>query len=521
MEKLKKEIQSIVDLYKSRDLSKAELLCKKLIEANPKVEFLYNLLGLILVGQGKIETAIEYYNKAIKINSNFAMPYNNLGLLYVNHKFDYKKAENFYKKSISLDPKILEAQNNLGSLYNTLNKFEEAISCYKKAILINPKIGYIHHNLANVYLAIGNFTEAKKHFKESVKLNPNYSNSHRSLSRLTKYRSDTDENFKELINTYYRINISDTENKTNLGFALGKAYEDIENFDKSFTYYIEANTIYRKKINFSLKLEKEKFQEIKNTFHQKLYEKYQNVGSKDHSVIFILGMPRSGTTLLEQILSNHPKIFGGDEQEFIPKLLQKKFGDHQLRLFFEGIVNFDESDFKVIGEEYINKMRNISNNSEKSTDKLPENFLWIGFIKLILPYAKIIHCSRRPEDICLSLFKNHFRSGKIKYSYDLKEIVEYYNLYNDLMKHWYNLFPNSILNVKYENLISNTENEVKNLLRSCNLDWNDNCLNFYNNKRPIKTASDIQARNKMYKSSMNSWEKYEKYLKDYFKKLAH
>ena len=150
MKNLKKQIQSAVDVYKSGDLTKAELLCKKLIEASPKVDFLYNLLGLILAGQGKIQTAIECYNKAIKINPNFAMPYNNLGLLYVNHKFDYKKAENFYKKSISLDPKILEAHNNLGSLYNTLNRFEEAIGCYKKAIFINPKIEYIHHNIANV-----------------------------------------------------------------------------------------------------------------------------------------------------------------------------------------------------------------------------------------------------------------------------------------------------------------------------------------------------------------------------------
>jgi len=521
IETIKKQIESAVVVYRSGDLAKAEMLTKKLIEQHPKSPFLYNLLGMILTGQEKIEHAIILYEKSISTDPNFAMAYNNLGLLYNEHKSNTKKAEHLYKKAISLNPKLSEPYNNLGALRNAESRYKEAIDYYKKAISLNPKFSQPHHNIGNVYLTTGNFVEAKKSFKESLKLDPNHSNSHRSLSRLTKYRSDTDENFKELINTYYRINISDTENKTNLGFALGKAYEDIKNFDKSFTYYIEANTIYRKKINFSLKLEKEKFQEIKNTFHIKLYEKYQNTGSKDQSVIFILGMPRSGTTLLEQILSNHPKIFGGDEQEFIPELLQKKFGNHQLRLFFEEIVNFDESDFKVIGEEYINKIKNISNNSEKSTDKLPENFLWIGFIKLILPYAKIIHCTRRPEDICLSLFKNHFPSGKIKYSYDLKEIVEYYNLYNDLMKHWYGLFPNFILNVKYENLISNTENEVKNLLRFCNLDWNDNCLNFYNNKRPIKTASDIQARNKIYKSSMNSWEKYEKYLKDYFKKLAH
>ena len=184
-----------------------------------------------------------------------------------------------------------------------------------------------------------------------------------------------------------------------------KRYEKIYNYPLSKSYFTEI-------------LSKEKFSEIKSTFHPKLYEKYKKSGSTDKSSIFILGMPRSGTTLLEQILSNHSKIFGADEQEFIPKLLQKKFGNHKLSLFFENIVPFDEKDLKNQGDEYIKKMKEISNDSERFTDKLPENFLWIGYIKLILPHSKIIHCYRNPEDICLSIFKNHFPSGKIKYSYD-------------------------------------------------------------------------------------------------------
>ena len=164
-------------------------------------------------------------------------------------------------------------------------------------------------------------------------------------------------------------------------------------------------------------------------------------------------------------------------------------------------------------------MKKISNNSEKATDKMPENFYWIGFIKLILPKSKIIHCYRNSRDNCLSLFKNHFPGGKINYSYNLNHIVEYYNLYNDLMNYWNNLFPDFIFNLKYENLISNTEDEIHSILKFCNLEWNKNCIEFHNNKRVVKTASDIQARNKIYKSSINSWKKYEKYLNSYFNKL--
>ena len=165
-------------------------------------------------------------------------------------------------------------------------------------------------------------------------------------------------------------------------------------------------------------------------------------------------------------------------------------------------------------------MKNISGNFERTTDKMPENFLWIGFIKLILPKSKIIHCYRNPKDNCLSIYKNHFPGGKINFSYDLDEIVEYYKLYSDLMNYWNDLLPNFVFNIKYENLITNTENEVRNLLKFCNLDWNENCLNSHNNKRPVHTASDVQARKKIFTSSINIWKNYQIYLNDHFKNLG-
>ena len=285
---------------------------------------------------------------------------------------------------------------------------------------------------------------------------------------------------------------------------MGKAYEDTKNFEQSFIHYKEANLLQRKKIDFSLKLEEEKFKEIKNIYNKKLFDKYKNCGCADYSPIFVIGMPRSCTTLVEQILSSHSKVYGAEEVEFIPNLIKKKF---------------DKDNLKKIGEEYIAKMKDISNNSERTTDKLPINFLHVGFIKLILPKSKIIHCYRNPKDNCLSIYKTHFISGKVKFAYQLDEMVEYYNLYRDLMNHWNNLLPNFIFNIKYENLVNNPESEIKNLVENCNLNWDNKCLNFHNNKRPIKTASDTQARTKIYKSSINSWRNYEKYLNEYFIKL--
>ena len=197
MEKLKEQIQSIVDIYKSGNLLEAEFLTGQLINNNPKVVFLYNLLGLILAEQKKDDQAMKCYEKGIDIDPNYGMIYNNIGLLFYKKKTanNIKKAENFYKKAISLDKKIPEPQNNLGNLYNYVDKVEEAIVCYRKAIDINSKFSYAHHNLGSVYVSVGKFNEAKKHFKQSIKFNPDFIVTHRSLSRITKY-TNNDEHFK-------------------------------------------------------------------------------------------------------------------------------------------------------------------------------------------------------------------------------------------------------------------------------------------------------------------------------------
>ena len=520
MENLKKQIQLAVDAFKSGRILEAEGIAKKLIDLNPKVAFLYNLLGLISVDQKKIDQALEYYQQGIKIDPNYAMIYNNLGILYFRYKsgWNHKEAENFYKKSISLDKKLPEPQNNLGNLYKELNKFEEAMHCYKKAIGNNPKFSYGHYNLANTYVTLGKFDLAKKHFTESIKLDPNFFNAHRSLSRITKY-TEKEKHFIELKKLYKKIDINRVENGMDLAFALAKAHEDVENIEKSFEFYKKANFLNRSKINFSLKRQKEKFKSIKTTFDKKLFLKYKDSGCLDTNPIFIVGMPRSGTTLVEQIISSHPKVFAADEVEFIPSLIEKNFGEKNLSVYLHGAADFDKKNLKLIGEEYKSIMKYVSNNSDRFTDKLPTNFLSIGFIKLILPRSKIIHCYRSPRDNCLSIFKNHFTSGKVKFAYDLNEIVEYYNLYEDLMQYWNDLLPNFIFNIKYENLISDTKAQIQSLLKACDLNWVDDCLKFYNNKRPIRTSSDIQARKKIYNTSIDSWKKYEKYLNVYFEKL--
>jgi len=521
MNKLKEQIQEVVNVYKSGDLSLAESHTKELINKNPNIAFLYNLLGLIFMSQKKTDSSIKAFEEGMKIDPKFAMIYNNLGLIYFNKKThdSIKKAEKFYNKAIDLNDKIAEPYTNLGNLKNYINNTDEAINCHKKAININPNFSYAYLNLANIYIEVGKFDEAKGNLTKSIELNSNLSIAHRTLSRIIKY-SGAEDHFNLLNKKFMDTSINESDKKMDYAFALGKAHEDMKNYKESFKFYELANDIYRKRLNFSIDKTRNDFINIKKTFNTDLFNKFKNQKNNDKkSAIFILGMPRSCTTLVEQIVSSHSKVFGAGEVNFIPELLKSNFGSHDINLFLKGAVNFNNNDLSNIGNEYISKMKHISNGKNTFTDKLPINFFWVGFIKLILPNSKIIHCYRNPKDNIFSIYKNHFPESKIDFGYNLNELIEYYNYYADLMKHWNSVLPNEIFNIKYESLISNPDEIIKNLIKFCDLKWENSCLNFHKNKRSIKTASDTQARKKLYKTSINSWKNYELFLNNSFENL--
>ena len=516
MKNFKQEFQILLSLYKKKNFYEAELFCKKLVNLYSDNIFLYNILGLILHQQNKNDDAIQWYKKGLKLDPKFSMIYNNMGSAFRSAGND-EKAEIYFKKSISLNNKLPEAFNNLGNLYKSLNKYEESIICYKKAIETNPNFFAFHYNLAIAYKTIGQFNESKKYLKSCLQLNKNFFTAHRNLGDLIKYTKN-DEHLI-LLKSIYEDKTINKKHKKDIAFALGKAHEDIKDFNNSFNYFNEGNGIYRSEIKFSIEKERKEFESIKKVFDKELFEKFTSNLNAKSSPIFILGMPRSGTTLVEQIISSHSDVFGGDELTFIPDIVKKYFINEDLNLQLEKINTFDSKKIQVLGNEYINQLKKISNNSERVTDKLPINFKWIGLIKLIIPDAKIVHCIRNSRDTCFSIFKNFFTSNELDFAYNIDETVEFYNLYNELIMHWKKILPNFIFDIKYENLINKKDSEIKNLLKACDLNWDDNCLKFYNNKRPILTASDTQARKQLYNTSINSWKKFEEKLEKPFLKL--
>ncbi|MDC0059670.1 sulfotransferase [Pelagibacteraceae bacterium] len=514
MQNLQKKIQNLLNLYSEKDLYKAADICADVIKEYPNEVFLYNFLGKVLTDQGKHNEAIIAYNKGIEVNPNYPMIYNNLGLIYKN-KNNYHKAEIYYKKAISLQEKIPDPCNNLANLYFSQNRYKEAEKYYKESIKADPKYFYSHYNLGNLYKNSGKISYAKKHYAESIKLNNSFTAAHKAISTIHKYKKN-DKHLKILEKLFSNPLI---KRKTEVAFALGKAFEDIKDYKISFNYYKQANDLRRKEISFSIEKEKIEFEKIKRLFNKKLFKLKNKSSNFDKTAIFIVGLPRSGTSLIEQILSSHPDVFGAGELNAFPDIIEKYFSLNNNLNTLEKKKDTKLNNINAIADEYVNYLKNISNNSKKVTDKLPINFKWIGFIKLILPNSKIIHCVRSSKDNCFSIYKNYFPGEQLNFGYNLSELCSFYNLYKDLMTYWKNLFPKFIYDIEYENLLNNPKPEITNLLKKCNLTWNKKCLEFYKNKRTVKTVSDVQVRKKLYKTSINLWKHYEDELKNSFKML--
>ena len=509
MKNVNQKIQELLNLFKSKKFTDAELLARETIEMYPNKAFLYNFLGLILSELKRDDEAINMYKRGIKIDKNFSLFYNNLGIIY-QAQGKYKKARIFYDKATKLDKKLPEVQNNLGNLSRILNNEKEAIIFFKKAINIKSSFFPAYFNLGILYKNIGEFEKARFYLSEATKINPNLYTAHRNLSEIIKYTKDNEH--LNLLIKIYNGNINNSINKKEIAFALGKAFEDMNIYDKAFKYYNDGNNLQRKTFNFSIEEEQKEINSIKEKFSREFINKNKNLGNKKNTPIFILGMPRSGTTLIEQIISSHPSVYGGDELNIMPNIIKKYLRNEKNKL------DFNKIDIKKMANQYLNELKNISK-KKRVTDKLTLNFKWIGLIKLLLPYSKIIHCKRNSKDTSLSIFKNYFVNSDLKYAYNLKEISDYYNLYNNLMNHWKNILPEFIYEIEYEEIIKNTESEVKKLLKNLNLNWNRKCLEFYKSKRTVKTASDTQIRSKIYKSSVDSWKNFQPYMNNFFQDL--
>ena len=503
LEKYKTDIDvlhvAIISEINCNNFIKAENLTKELLDIKESKE-IYYLYGNILKLQNKYEEAITAYKKSIKLDETFSEAYNNLA--NVQKKIELiDEAYRNYEKSIKYNKRNLQAYFNLANLFRSEKKFDLAIINFKHVINIDENFVQAYSNIGQIYASLGIVMEAEKYLQLAIEKDGQHIESYKSYFLLKKIKED-DKIYLKLKNLINNDQIKNIE-KQNMLYSLSKASFDIGKDNEAFTFLENANQLRHREVKFSQKKIEKNYQRLKDIF-SKIYEKKIEFYEEYNSYpIFILGMPRSGTSLLEQIISNHSMVYGGGELSLLTNTINK----------FDNELDFNFLDtLTKIRDDYLFNLNKLSK-KKYITDKLPGNFKFIGIILESIPEAKIIHVERNPMAVCWSNYKSNFLSNNgMEYTLRQKDIAEFFTSYNNLMKFWSEKFPGKIINIDYENLIENYEFEVKNLLLKLNLKWEDQVLKFYENKRSVDTASFMQVREKIYKNSSEQWKKYQNFL---------
>jgi tetratricopeptide (TPR) repeat protein len=485
---------------------------RRAVELEPNFAEAYNNLGNVLKNQRNYDEALGYFDKALALNPMFAEAYNNRGNTFKELQ-QLDNAVQSYNRAVTLEPNYYEAYFNLGLAYEDLGDSKDAVKSYEKALNINPNYVDALNNLGNVYIELGFKNNAINCYERAIALQPNFANVHRNLSTLKKYKEgDPQIAQMQLLFAKNDLSISD---RTNLCFALSKVYKDLQMNDELFEVLDEGNNLRKKELNYSFDKDS-----IRHSFYKDSFKdfdgKINNIDIKPLKIkpIFIVGMPRSGTSLVEQIISSHSKVFGAGELEFLIKAIAPIVDDCIMKKCL-----LSGTEFSAIREKYFNGVAKLSIQEKIITDKMPTNFEYIGFILNAIPEAKIIHLKRDPMATCWSIYSHYFPSGGFDFAYSMNDIAHFYNSYIELMDSWHKLFPQKIYDVNYEFLTSNQEDETRKILAYCELEWENDCLNFQNNERSSKTASVLQVKKGIYQGSSETWKKYDTFLETLMHKL--
>ncbi|MEQ1901588.1 MAG: sulfotransferase [Devosia sp.] len=394
-----------------------------------------------------------------------------------------------------------EVNAKLGEALSESGQAESARARFERAVQLAPEIWSSHASLGRFLQLRGELGAAATSFRTALGLNPGKAQLRNALSQTVSHTGRMDPEIIALLEAHARSDAG-SQDRMHLAFGLGKAFEDIKDYGAAFDFIAEGNAIRRASLDYSTEAEIARFRNMASTFSADYLAAHRARGSDSTRPVFIIGMPRSGTTLTEQILASHPQVLGAGELQFVETASSQVLG-YRLVIEPARLLKTAAPDFSAIGRTYLGWLPDASSGQRFVTDKLPQNFLLAGLIHLVFPHAHIVHVRRAPLDNCLSIFKNDFSGDALPFSYDLVELGHYYNLYRDLMRHWHAVMPGVIHDVQYEDLVSEPEATSRALLDYCGLDWRPEVLDFHLNKRQIKTASFAQVRRPIYKDSVN------------------
>ena len=517
------KVKTLQNYFKLGNFKKVIEGCKLLNKKFPNNSFVLNLSGMAYQNLLNHDKAIDFFELALKAdNLNIAAMNNLANSLKVTDQF--VRADKIFQQILKEDPNYINAYNNYANLKIAVNDVEGAIELYNQAIVLAKKkkiypINFLLH-LANALQSLNREKELMEVIEEILKLDPENTEAHKILSWTYKYSKTNSESMSHIsiMENILKKKILNNDQKSKLSFGLGKAYDDLKDVEQAIKFISSGNQLHKNIFKSNIIEETNIMNRMIKIFKDINLTKSPNFFSKK-KIIFICGMPRSGTTLVEQIIASHKEVYGAGELLFLTNVIHDNFFNGDL-IDKQRIIENQNSEKNLINEKYFEKFLLYKIKKQIITDKAPLNFKWIGFIKIFFPNSKIIHCKRNSRDNCLSIFKNYFSSPKMNWAYDQRDVSDYYNNYNSIMNFWYSKIPQFIHTAEYEKIVSDKKNEIKKLLKFCDLEWDDNCLSHHKNRKtPIRTVSIAQARQPVYSSSVNSGDNYKDYLKEMFDNL--
>ncbi len=473
-------------------------------------------LASLLQEDRRPQEAIEHWRKVLQVQSdNLVARFAYARCLSQLSRLE-EAAEQFklgfrglQSKKLRMPPDELSGlYYNLAEVYENLRQDEEEEKCLRRAIHLNPMNVAAHHMLGYVLDLLGRSAEAQESYRKALEIRPDLAEVHRRLSfsiRHTKVDDDV-----RAMETLYKSHGIGPADKLELAFGLGKAFEDLQEHETAFDYWREGNRLYRQLHPYNVEGDLVLGRTVTGLFTRDYIEAQAGGTSTDVTPVFIVSMPRSGSSLVEQILASHSAVYGAGEL-----LALREVCEHEVERFPADLGQLNQADWRRMGTAYLEEVTRRTDGEAFITDKFPGNYNLIGPIRMMFPNAKVIHCARNPMDIALSCFKNIFQPGALPFSYDLEDLGVVYRAYEEAIAHWQDVLPGWFYEIRYEDLTADPESEVRKLLDFIGLPFEDGCMSFYEAKWSTRTASAIQVRQPINTDSVQGWKNYEQGLKPF------
>jgi tetratricopeptide (TPR) repeat protein len=477
-----------------------------------------NYLGYLAVAyqnEGRHEQALPLFERARELDPNIVEVLHGLGVHYLNRS-DFRQAVEYLERARQLRPSDASVLTNLATALSNLNEHETALQHAEKALKLDPAQPNTHYAVGKVLTEMGRTDDAVRHFEKTIRQHKTFGGAYDLLARMKKF-SSADSAFMAKTEKVLDLGMS-ARDRIGVHYALGKMYDDCNEWDRAFAHFSHGNLL--KKKPFDLKRERRIFPQMRKVYDAASIARYRDLGHSTAQPVFIIGMPRSGTTLMERMIASHPRGAAAGELTEIPRIAEHVSPvDEPRRYAARTKANLTSGTLHRYAEEYLHVLKQGREDAERIVDKLPFNYYHLGLISVMFPNASIIHAIRNPLDTCLSCYFQNFTT--VRWANDFESIAAFYRLYRDMMDYWKRVLPEGkIVDIVYEQLTDDPETQGRRLLEGCGLDWDSSSLEFHREEGVVKTASLWQVRQPIYSSSIRRWENYAPHIGELAKALA-